>query len=75
MSNIYLLRPAGSDGARGLPTTSKLGPGLFMGVIDVLLLLLCLAYLARTQVDDWQALAAESGYTFLTRLHFFGVGS
>lgn len=57
MSNVHPLHPVGADLAWRSPAAAKLGLWLFMGVVSVLFLLLSLAYLARAQVDDWQALA------------------
>lgn len=68
--NMALLKPtAGYDGSSGheaagrmaSPRAAKLGLWLFMGVVTTLFLLLSLAYLSRSQLSDWQALAGDPG--------------
>jgi cytochrome c oxidase subunit 3 len=57
MSRIHALALPGRAAPPSAPAAAKLGLALFMGVVGVLFTLLALAYLARSQVDDWQALA------------------
>lgn len=57
MSQVYPLHPPARAPAWGGAGPAGLGLWLFMGVVGVLFSLLTLAYLARAQFDDWQALA------------------
>jgi cytochrome c oxidase subunit 3 len=56
MNQVYCLDPPGQGQPLATPGAAKLGLWLFMGVVSVLFLLLALAYLARAQFEDWQAL-------------------